>query len=122
MIMKKGDKIMRKILCLVILLTMSISSINIYATKEQVAAFIPVKMQPNSTITYNDDLTYEIEIASVKPVTIKHTVEDEERKAEEEFIRQIKKEDKDLPRYKLITVLPKPFPGMRVIYGSDGGD
>lgn len=121
---------MKKILSVVVVSSMIFSCMNIYATNDKDSPSIPEEMKPSTIITYDEDLSYDIEtVAPIKRNNINDSsknkyeeiVDKDGRAAEDEFVSRILDEGKDLPHYEYETVLPKPFPGMKVIYGTDGG-
>ncbi|MDP5276619.1 hypothetical protein [Chengkuizengella axinellae] len=57
---------------------------------------------------------------SKEPIELGDVFSDEEKAAEEARYKKFKEETKDLPQYNVETVLPTPFPGMIVTYGTDG--
>ncbi|MDP5277073.1 hypothetical protein [Chengkuizengella axinellae] len=119
---------MKKALSLVVAIGLFLSITNVYAINNSIT--IPDKMEPNTIITFDEDLSIQVEdrqpiqlkvgIESNDPIELGIVLSDEEIAELEAKVKKIKEEAKDLPHYKVETVLPTPFPGMKVTYGSDG--
>lgn len=127
--MKKS--ILRRVIICVLSLATLVSNASASALTIASSASIPERMMPNCIVTYGDKLEMSIEADSttnrlpsnrLTAMAVQDEVPDHKgRAAEDALFAQVKEEAKNLPHIRIKTNLPKPVPGMKVIYGSDGG-
>ncbi|WP_308722913.1 hypothetical protein [Paenibacillus polysaccharolyticus] len=121
---------MKKVVTTILLTTsLFLGSVPSFADPLDSPNTIPTKMNPGSIVEYDDSnqmiiidqgrlvtlpSVYQSTITQFKPSNI----DTEQLKSEEEFVKSIKEEAKNLPEYTIENPLPQP--GLRVLYDAEG--